>query len=124
MALQAMRSEANRYSREHRAPRDWNLLGIIHISSVHQVCAQGWAYLSQNNYTPQSESAAYSLLVAIFEKDSSDKTGLKLLAKLKGLLAGEDLQQDSPKERHRQINKLMTELQQRKKLGWIRDKTG
>ena len=124
MALQAMRSEATRYSTEHKAPRAWNLLGIIQSSSVHQVCAQGWAYLSQNNYTPQSESAAYSLLVAIFEKDSSDKIGLKLLAKLKGLLAGEDLQQDSPKERHRQINKLMTELQQRKKLGWIRDKTG
>ena len=76
MALQAMRTEALRYNREHIAPRDRNLLGIIQSSSVHQVCAQGWAYLSQNKYRPQAESATYSLLVSLFEKDSCDKGGV------------------------------------------------
>ena len=48
----------------------------------------------------------------LHEKDTSDKTGLKLLSQLKGLLADEDMNQSSPQDRQRQVNQLMTELQQ------------
>ena len=46
------------------------------------------------------------------------------MAQLKGLLAGEELNSESPKDHQRQVNKLMTELQQRRKLGWVKNIQG
>ena len=45
----------------------------------------------QATQPPPTESAAYSLLVALYEKDRTDKTGTIPLGKLKGILGGEEM---------------------------------
>ena len=62
--------------------------------------------------------------MSIHEKDESDKVGTTLLEQLKGLLAGEAPSCVTQAQRTKQINKLMTELQARKRLGWVKSKTG
>jgi hypothetical protein len=53
-----------------------------------------------------------------------DRTGSIHLQKLKGLLAEQEPSVKNQKERRVQIDKLMVQLRNRKKLGWVRDKTG
>ena len=62
--------------------------------------------------------------MSIHERDTYDKTCLILLLQLKGLLAGEDLSQTSAADRRHQVNKVMTELQQRRRLGWVKIRGG
>ena len=75
-------------------------------------------------HCPQSEAAAYSILVALFEKGRTDKTRTILLGKLKGILGGEEMSTRSGTDRQKQINKLMSEPQCRRRLGAVKDATG
>ena len=50
--------------------------------------------------------------------------GTTLLEQLEGLLAGEAPSCVTQAQRTKQINKLMTELQARKRLGWVKSKRG
>ena len=83
-----------------------------------------WTYLRSKGYDPPSESTAYSILVALLEKDRTHKTGTILLSKLKGILGGEEMSGQSGTNTQKEINKLMSELQCRRKLGAVRDPTG
>ena len=47
-----------------------------------------------------------------------------MLAQLKGVLAGEEFSPCNVKDEQRQINKLMTELQLRRRLGWVKNQGG
>ena len=78
------------YKRDVSTPQSFNLLGVMLTSTVHRVCPQGWAYLRQKGFSPQSDASAYSLLVSLIEQGSRDKAGLRLISQLKGLLAGQD----------------------------------
>ena len=72
-----------------------------------------------------THAQAYSQLVALHERDHSDKVGNLLLSKLKGLLAGESSCPTSQKDKTCQKKKkLMNELQARKRLGWVRNNGG
>ena len=86
IAVHIIHSEALAYHREVAPPQDFNIMGMVLTSTKHRVCPQAWAYLRSKGQNPQSDSAAYSILVAFFEKDRTNKTGTILLGKLKGIL--------------------------------------
>ena len=56
------------------------------------------------------------MLVALYEQDAG-KVGNGILTELKRVLAGQDVSIES-----KQINKVVTELQFRKRLGWVKHK--
>ena len=90
-------------------------------STVQHVTPQGWNFTESQGLSPSTHAQAYSQLVALHERDQTDKVGNLLLSKLKGLLAGDTITDVSQKER---THKLMDELQSRKRLGWVRNKGG
>ena len=57
----------------------------------HAVSVQGRAYLQDRGPQPTSHGVAYSMLVALYDQDSSDKIGSSIIAELKGVLAGQDM---------------------------------
>ena len=124
VAVHIIHREALAYHREVSPPQDYNIMGMVLTSTKHRVCPQAWAYLRSKGHCPQSEAAAYSILVALSEKGRTDKTGTILLGKLKGIVGGEEMSMRSGIDRQRQINKLMSELQCRRRLGAMKDATG
>ena len=124
VAVLIIHREALAYHREVSPPQDYIIMGMVLTSTKHRVCLQAWAYLRSKGHCPQSEAAAYSILVALFKKGRTDKTGTILLGKLKGILGGEELSVPLGTDRQRQINKLMSELQCRRRLGAVKDATG
>jgi hypothetical protein len=117
---------ATDYQKQHRPPttQDTNVLGLLLSSTRDRVSREGHAYLVTRGHHPVTESSAYSILVACYEKEVQDRTGSIHLQKLKGLLAEQEPSVKNQKERRVQIDKLMVQLRNRKKLGWVRDKTG
>ena len=122
-------NEAIKYHREvppppPPPPQGLHILGLVLTSTKHGVCPQAWAYVKTKGYNPHLESAVYSLLVALPEKDRNDKRCTILLGKLKGILGGEDLNSRSRPDRQERITKRMSELHCRRRLGAVRDKRG
>ena len=105
-------------------PQEFNIMGMVLTSMKHRVCPQAWAYLKSEGHSPPTESAAYSLLVALYEKGRTDKIGTILLGKLKGILGGEEMSVQSGADRQKKIDELMSELQCRRRLGAVRDEVG
>ena len=58
-------------SRGSPPPQDFNIMGLVLSSTKHRVCPHAWTYLRAKVYHPHTEAAAYSLLVALFEKGRS-----------------------------------------------------
>ena len=50
--------------------------------------------------------------------------GLHQLGELKGLLAGADINEESYKQRRKQVDRLMLNLKKAKQVAWIRNKYG
>ena len=107
----------------HQRINTSQVLPLLLASTSSYVPPQGWKFLTDQGTCPDNHSQAYSALVSIYEKDESDKVGTTLLEQLKGL-AGEAPSCVTQAQRTKQINKLMTELQARKRLGWVKSKTG
>ena len=124
VAVHIIHREGLAYHCEVSPPQDYNIMGMVLTSTKHRVCPQAWAYLRSKGHCPHSEAATYSILVALFEKGGTYKTGTILLGKLKGILGGEELSVRSGTDRQRQINKLSSELQCRRRLGAVKDATG
>ena len=64
------------------------------------------------------------MLVACHEADTRDRVGLDQLALLKGVIADEPMSDISHKHRRKQIDRLMVNLQSKKKMSWPRDAQG
>ena len=124
IATNIIRTEATAFHREVAPPQEFNIMGRVLTSTKHKVCPQAWAYLKTKGHNSPTEAATYSLLVALYEKERRDKTGTLLVGKLTGIWGGEGMRTQSGIDRHRQINKLMEELQCQRRLGAVRDKSG
>ena len=100
------------------------VLPLLLASTSSYVPPQGWKFLTDEGMCPDNKSQAYSALVSFHEKDECDKVGNTLLEQLKGLLAAEAPSCVTQAQHTKQINKLMTELQARKRMGWVKSNTG
>ena len=123
-AHEIVRSAALKHSRDNKKMEGPQVLPFLLSSTIHHVTPQGWKFLASEGMSPTTHARAYSQLVSLHERDQSYKVGTLLLAKLKGLIAGDTNIQTSQKERTQQINKLMNEFQARKRLWWVRNNGG
>ena len=123
-AHRVLTANAIQYSRDHRQVDNPQVLPLLLNSTVQYVTPQGWKFLESQGLSPSTHAQAYSQLVALHERDETDKVGNLLLSKLKGLLYGDTITDVFQKERTKQIHKLMDELQSRKRLGWVCNKGG
>ena len=89
-----------------------------------QVSAQGWVYLRSQGLAPRTPRAAYTMLVHCHEHGEDERIALEQLGEIKGLLAGQQMNEDNGRSRHKQIDRLMTNLKRAKHLSWLRNKMG
>ena len=71
---------ATDHQKQHRPPtsQDTNVLGLLLSSTRDRVSREGHAYLVTRGHHPVTESSAYSMLVACYEKEVQDRTGSQL----------------------------------------------
>ena len=73
---------------------------------------------------PSTQAQAYRMLVQCYEREEQDTMGLHQLGELNGLLAGADINEESYKQRRKQVDKLMLYLKKAKQVAWIKNKYG
>ena len=76
--------------------------------------------MSELGHELSSQCSAYSMLVASYEQDLSHKVGNSLVSTLKGIFEGQNTSIGSQGEQVKQINKLLPQVQFRKRLGWVK----
>ena len=125
MALWIIRSEALRFhATEPQQPKAGGakILSLLLKASAHKVLDDVFAILEPHGYTQTSPSSAYSMLVHLYELVETDRSGTRILGRLKGALATSELSSKDSRGRRVEIFKLLHELQSRKRMQRLRDK--
>ena len=95
---------------------------MLLTSSADHVSEEVWTFLKQQGYTPTSRRAAYQILTALAERLDQDRTGQMVVAKLKTAL--HDLHSFQPWRRRQEMWRLTKQLQFKRKLRSLRNKSG
>ena len=64
------------------------------------------------------------MLVQYYEREEQDRMCLHQLGELKGLLTGANINEESHKQRRKQVDRLLLNLKKAKQVVWIRTKHG
>ena len=105
IATTIIRTEATAFHREVAPPQDFNIMGLVLTSTKQRVYPQVWVYPKTKGHSPPRETAAYSLLVALYEKERHDKKHTVLLGKPKGILGGENMSSQSERDSQAETDK-------------------
>ena len=62
------------------------LQALVHESTITFLPAAAWEFLKSKGHEPKSPAAAYSLLVSSASQEDADRTGTKVLEKIKTTL--------------------------------------
>ena len=123
-AEKILQREATRHHKEITVKPPTSTLALLLSSTRDQVCQQGWHYLRSQGMAPSTQAQAYTMLVQCYKREEQDRMGLHQLGELKGLLARADINEESYKQRRKQVDRLMLNLKKAKQVAWIRNKHG
>ena len=113
-AMRVIRQGAYRYELDHRETGYTELQVLVHESSLRWLPPAAWGFLKSKGLTPKSASSAYSLLVSYAAAESLDRTGTKVLAKLKLALA--DPFESEIRQKRQDVWRLVKQLQHKRRL--------
>ena len=121
-AMRVIRQGAYRYELDHRETGYTELQVLVHESSLQWLPPAAWGFLKSKGLTPKTASSAYSLLVSYAAAESLDRTGTKVLAKLKLALA--DPFESEIRQKRQDVWRLVKQLQHKRRLLSLRDRYG
>ena len=116
-----IREVAWRFERTHRPCGFLEAAAYLRSCTRQRVSAEAREFWGYKGFHPATDDAAYSYLVALSEREQQDRTGMQVLESLKEALSSES----SPKSRRKaEINRLVRELQNRRRLCVLRERGG
>ena len=119
-AMCVIQHGAFKYKLSHRETGDTELQALMHESSVNTLPAVAWEFLKSKGYELKSSEAAYSLLVSLASREDGDRTGIKMLEKLKLPLA--DPFESKVHQKRQDIWRLVKQLQHKRCLLSLRNR--
>ena len=120
--IECIKTAAFSYEKANRATSITELQSLLMVSSIHHLSEEAWCYLKEHGYTPSSAKATYQILTALAERSDSDRSGQQVLDKLKTTL--HDPHQFQPWRRRQEIWRLTKQLQFKRKLYSLRNRSG
>ena len=91
-------------------------------ASLDYVSQRAYLFLSEMGYHPATDRAAYPLFVALAAKEEKDRSGQKVLERLRTMF--DDPYQAQPWRKRQEIFRLCKQLQYRKRLHTLSNKFG
>ena len=89
-ALGCIQKKVFNYQTEHKNKKqsvELQALRLLRVSTRDSVTPAVYRFLSSLGIAATEAAAAYTLLVGVYEKAKRDRTGMKTLSKLKGVIA-------------------------------------
>ena len=125
-ALGCIQTKVVNYQREHKNKKqsvELQDLRLLRVSTRDSVTPAVYQFLSSLGIAATEAATAYTLLVGVYEKAQSDRTGMETLSKLKGVITSGETSGDL-RTRRNELYRLMRELQERKKLQQLVSRAG